>query len=170
MTTQTSTRCLAACLLLAALSAATPRLPVVRAQPTSGPLHFAIIMNKEIGPRDISLFLLKRVFSGEPTEYGGHRLIPFNYPPEHPLRQRFDMLLLELTPDSMARYWIDRRIRGQGMPPRTVPAAQVMKAVVARLPGAIGYVPSSMVDDSVVALTVDKQMPDTASYPLLSPR
>lgn len=169
MKTQLSIRCLAACSLLATLWWVMPKLPA-HAQLTTGPLHFAIVMSKDTTARDISLFVLKRVFSGEPTEFAGHRLIPFNYPPEHPLRQRFDMLLLELSPDNMARYWIDRRIRGQGMAPRTVPTAQVLRAVVAHLPGAIGYMPWSMLDDSVVALTVDKQMGGTAGYPLLSPR
>lgn len=170
MKTQPTTWGLAACVLLALLWASAPRLHSVRAQAASGPLHFAIIMSKGVAQQNITLFELKRVFSGEPTEFAGHRLIPFNYPPEHPLRQRFDTVLLELSPESMARYWIDRRIRGQGMPPRIVPAAPIMKAVVTRLPGAIGYIPWNALDDSVVALTVDKQTGSTPSYPLVSPR
>ena len=114
----------------------------------------------------MSLDLLKRVFSGEPTEFSGRRLIPFNYYPEHPLRRLFDSWLLGLTPDTMPKYWIDRHIRGKGSAPRTLPSPAVLKVVVARIAGAIGYLPAAAIDDSVRTLTVNWKDVRDPDYPL----
>ena len=127
---------------------------------------FVIIAGKDTELSDLSLGVLRRAYDGDPTRVDGVRLIPFNYPPEHALRQRFDLLVLELRPSEIGRYWIDRRIRGEGYPPRTLPRPDVLKAVVARLRGAIGYLPSEQLDASVRALTIDGQPHTAPAYPL----
>lgn len=70
---------------------------------------------------------------------GGKRVVPFNFPPRHPVRERFDRDALHLDPEEAARYWIDRRVRGGHPPPRQVPDASTMVRVVASLDTAIGY-------------------------------
>lgn len=73
---------------------------------------------------------------------GGQSVIPYNYDPANSLRQRFDRLVLGMDSDEVARFWIDRKIRGQGDSPRKVPSVALMVRIVANLPGAIGYVPA----------------------------
>lgn len=126
----------------------------------------AVIVSPSLTEKDISLALLKRAFRGDVTEFAGVRLVPFNYAPDDPVRVVFDKGVLGYSPTQVGAYWIDRRIRGQGMPPRTVPAPQIMKAVVAKLPGAIGYIPASMVDKTVAVLTVDGVALKAANYPI----
>jgi hypothetical protein len=76
-------------------------------------------------------------------------------------------VVLQMAPPSVSAYWIDRRIRGQGLPPRTVPTPQLMKAVVAKLPGAIGYIAIDQLDDAVQALLIDGKAPSDPRYPLI---
>ncbi|MET0340459.1 MAG: hypothetical protein ABW252_05625 [Polyangiales bacterium] len=119
------------------------------------PATLVVIIGKSAGAKDISYAQLRRVFGGDAGKIGSNMLTPFNYVPDHPMRRRFDTLVLAMTPDEIGRYWVDRRVRGLGLPPRTVPSPQTMKGVIARLPGAIGYIDASQVDDSVQVLSID---------------
>jgi len=141
------------------------RIAVSHAQEVFGSA-IAIVVSRGFRERDISSAMLRRAFRGETTEFGGSRLVPFNYAPEHPARRVLDMSILGLPPDQVGAYWIDRRIRGEGLPPRTVPSPLIMRAVVAKLQGAIGYLPAALVDDSVIVLTVDGKSPRSPDYPL----
>lgn len=120
-----------------------------------GTATLVAIVGKSAGAKDISYAQLRRVFGGDAGKIGGNMLTPFNYVPDHPIRRRFDTLVLAMSPDEIGRYWVDRRVRGLGLPPRTVPSPQTMKGVVARLPGAIGYIDASQIDDSVQVLSID---------------
>lgn len=73
---------------------------------------------------------------------GGKRIVPFNFPPKHEVRVAFDQAVLEMDPDAVARYWIDRRIRGGNPPPKQVSNARMIVRLVEKLDGAIAYVPS----------------------------
>ena len=77
------------------------------------------------------------------------RVVPFNFPPRHATRVRFDESVLKMRPDEVARYWIDRRIRGGNSPPKQVGNAQLIVRLVAKLEGSIAYVPRSAVNSSV---------------------
>jgi hypothetical protein len=82
----------------------------------------------------------------------GSRIIPFNLPPRSPLRVEFDEGALHLSADDVARFWIDRRVRGGQQPPRQVPDLELMLRVVAKVEGAIGYAPLSAVNSAVKRL------------------
>jgi ABC-type phosphate transport system substrate-binding protein len=64
---------------------------------------------------------------------------PFNLPSADPLRRGFDAAVLGLDPDSVVRYWIDRKIRGGPRPPQIAPTGSAMIKIVSKTPGAIGY-------------------------------
>jgi hypothetical protein len=72
----------------------------------------------------------------------GDVVVPFNFPPETAPRRTFDRAALGMSPDEVARYWLDQRIRDGGTAPREVGDATLIVKLVARLPGAIGYVPA----------------------------
>lgn len=76
---------------------------------------------------------------------GGQRIVPVNFSPGHAHRVHFDKKVLGLTPAEMAKYWIDRTIRGGASAPRHFPTASVIAGFVVKVPGAIGYVPRSAV-------------------------
>ena len=58
-----------------------------------------------------------------------------------------------MDPDAVARFWLDRRVRSGSPPPRQAPDPVMIARLVAKLEGAIGYVPESLVarDVRVVA-------------------
>lgn len=117
--------------------------------------------------RDLSLALLERVFIGGVVEDAhGRKLIPFNHPPKTAVRALFDRRVLDMTPDEVARYWVDQRIRGNVRPPRTVPRTELLKKVVAELPGAISYLATSDLDGSVRALSVSGVPHGSPKYPI----
>ena len=71
-----------------------------------------------------------------------------------------------MNQDQVGRYWVDRRIRGQGMPPRTAPSQAIVRRVIPLLPGAIGYLSVDQLDGSVQALTIDGKDHKQPDYPL----
>jgi hypothetical protein len=73
---------------------------------------------------------------------GGARIIPLNAAADTERRRRFDRAVLGMTPDEVARHWVDQRIRGAGTAPREVDDAFLTIKLVARLKVAIGYVPA----------------------------
>lgn len=97
-------------------------------------------------------------------------ILMFNWPPRHPVRLRFDQTILRLSPDEVAAYWIDRLVRGQGMPPRSTASAVLLVAAVARNREAIAYLPYSFVTRQVKVLRIDGVPPDHPSYPLREAR
>jgi hypothetical protein len=126
----------------------------------------AVIVSAQSDMRDISSAFLRRIFLGEPSEFQGQRLVPLNYAPSDPLRVAFDRAALNLGPEQAGRYWVDRRIRGQGLPPRAISGQKLLRNVVARLAGAVGYVTPDQLDESVRALTIDGKSYTDRGYPL----
>lgn len=54
-----------------------------------------------------------------------------------------------MSAEEVAKYWIDQRVRGGAPPPRQVPDPALALRLVAKLPGSVAYVPSSMVNSQV---------------------
>jgi len=156
---------LAAILLL--LIAGSPFEHAATAQAPGPDARIVVIVAAQSTLRDISHALLRRVFLGEPTEHAGVRLVPLNYGPDDPVRVAFDRAALGFSPAASGRYWVDRRIRGQGLPPRTVPNQALLRAVVARLNGGIGYVTADQLNPTVRALTVDGETYTDPDYDLV---
>ncbi len=117
--------------------------------------------------RDISLGTLRRVFLSEIVSGpGGLRLVGFNQPAGTRARELFDRIVLGMDPEQVARYWVDQRIRGGARPPRQVNGIALLRQVIARFPGGVGYLNVSELDGSVRALTVNGATHDAANYPL----
>lgn len=126
----------------------------------------AVIVGAASPLNDISKSALRRAFLAEPTAVGGVKLLPLNQNPGTSDRTRFDSAVLDLSPDAMSRFWIDQRIRGQGSPPRAIPAIPLLGKLVAQLPGAISYVKASEVPPGVKVLTIDGKKPGAGGYAL----
>jgi hypothetical protein len=102
-----------------------------------------VIANHGVRAEQLSAVQLEAIFTMSQRAWpGGDAIIPFNYPPGSVLRESFDRAVLRMDRDEVARFWIDRRIRGAGDAPRKVPTVALLLRIVANLPGAIGYVPS----------------------------
>lgn len=84
--------------------------------------------------------LVQRLFTGRAIEAGGQLATPVNLRSGHPLRQRFLAAYLQTDEDRYRAYWTVRRHVGKGAPPREVDSPAELLELVARTPGALGYV------------------------------
>jgi ABC-type phosphate transport system substrate-binding protein len=133
-------------------------------------VRLAIIVGPNSPLQDLDLDELRRLFGGDPVaDPSGRGLIAFNHPPRSPDRIGFDQRVLGMDPERVNKYWIDRRIRAQPGPPRTATSVRMLVAVVARLPGAIGYVRREYVTGEVRVIKVSGRAPDMPGYPLVIP-
>lgn len=86
---------------------------------------------------------LEALFTRTQTRWpDGSSVVPLSFPSGSNTRTQFDRAVLRLGPDQVARFWLDRRIRGLGAPPKQVTSATLMLSVVRNLPGSIGYLPA----------------------------
>lgn len=86
---------------------------------------------------------LQAIFTRDQTRWSdGSAVVPLSLPSGTAVREQFDRAVLRLDPDQSARFWLDRRIRGAGAPPKQVPTPSLMLNVVRNLKGSIGYLPS----------------------------
>lgn len=81
----------------------------------------------------------------------GASLIPVNLPPDHPLRQLFSLDVLHADTGQLQRYWNERYFHGV-RPPYVLRSQNAVLRFVADTAGAVGYVLSCRVDDSVRAV------------------
>jgi len=104
---------------------------------------------------NISRADLARCFLGDPVSGGGKTLVPFNAATGTLERVGFDRAVLKMTPDEVGRYWVDRKVRGQSGPPRSLPSSAHIAKVVAKFPAAISYVPVDQLTAEIQAVQID---------------
>jgi hypothetical protein len=125
-----------------------------------------VVVGARSSQKEISLSKLRRIFLNLATDDDDrNRFLPINAMPKSPLRVRFDRLVLGMDGDETGRYWVDQRIRGI-QAPRTVPDFNLVRAVVAKWPGAISYLPTSQLRPELKVLAVEGASPTASSYPL----
>jgi hypothetical protein len=113
------------------------------AAPPAAELSLDVFVHRSSAVTQLSAYELEALFTRMQTRWGdGTPVIPLSFPAGAEPRVLFDRVVLRLAPDEVGRFWLDRRIRGLGLPPRQVPNATLMQQVVANLPGSIGYAPS----------------------------
>jgi hypothetical protein len=154
---------LASCLSLLALCALTSVAASVDAEQK---LRLAVVVAKDSPISDISIYDLKRLYKGETINVAGKRLVPLNLASSSKERVAFDQTVLGMNPENVSRYWIDRKIRGQSGPPKTIDAPELLQRVVGRLDGAVGYVKASELRPEVKAIRIDGKGPKDSGYPV----
>lgn len=101
-----------------------------------------VIVHAESKVDRVSAYELEALFTRTQTRWkDGSSVYPFSFPTGSAPRDQFDRAVLRLTPEQVGRFWLDRRIRGLGMPPKQVPSPLMMAQIIANLPGAVGYLP-----------------------------
>lgn len=152
----------ASALLLLGLSFWPPGTARVRAATP----QLVVVMMASSQAKDIDLATLRRVFSGQATDLDGKRLIPINHPNATALRVAFDKQVLGLDAADVGKFWIAKRIRDEGSPPKTVPSAELAVRIAGSLAGAITYALPTQVNARVRVLTVNGKSAGDALYPL----
>ena len=128
--------------VIAALLALVASAPV-RA---SSQLELTVFVHAHAAAKQMSAVEMETMFTRTQTRWDdGTPIVPINAPPGSELRVEFDRVVLRLNPDQVGRFWIDRRVRGLGMPPRHMSEPATIVRVVEKLNGAIAYAPDSFV-------------------------
>jgi hypothetical protein len=128
----------------------------------------AIISSKQGGVTELSLYQLKRLYLGDAVQGPSGELMALNREVKGPERLGFDRTVLGMSSEAAARYWIDRRIRGQSGAPRAVEPATVIQRVVARVPRAVGYILPRDLSPDVQIVKIDGKKPGDAGYPIFT--
>jgi hypothetical protein len=93
--------------------------------------------------------------------------VPFNQASSSPDRVAFEEKVLGMSPDEVASYWIDRKIRGQSGAPKSVGSAELVQKVVSKVDHSIAYVRLDQVRPEVRVIAIDGKLPSDAAYQLL---
>ena len=125
---------------------------------TGLPVHaekgLAIVVSAADGRDRLSLQELKRIYLRKTQVDGkGHRIIPVNLPPDHPLRRFFSQTLFGILPEEMEEYWNIQYFHGVS-PPQVLSSEEAVVRFMEATPDAIGYVSTCAVDQRVKVLTV----------------
>jgi hypothetical protein len=129
----------------------------------------AVVISSEVPLENLTLYELKSLYlGGRMLGPDGRHLIPLNRGNSSLERLEFDRIVLRMSSEEAARYWIDRRIRGQSGSPKAIDPSSVLQRVVRKLPGAIGYVLRSEVDARLHVVGIDGKLPSEDGYPLVA--
>ena len=114
------------------------------------PLRLAVVANAALSEKQLGVDELRAIFLRRRLVWsGGRHIVPINQPNNSPTRVAFDRAVLGFSPEQVARFWIDTRIRSGLQAPRTVAGDALIVNVVKLLPGCISYVAADQVSGAV---------------------
>lgn len=127
--------------------------------------QLAVIVGTKSSVSGLSFHELKRLFKGEKVKTpAGKWMIPLNRKKKTSERVGFDISVLGMSPNVMGSYWVDRKIRGQSGAPKSMKSSALILRLVAKVPGAIGYVKASDVKPGVKVVKIDGKIPGETGY------
>jgi hypothetical protein len=111
------------------------------------PPDLAVIVNPGVPAITLGAAELASIFTRATRSWkDGSAVRPLNLPPGTPERAEFDRVVLNMSPDRSAQYWIDRQVRGDEPAPKAIAKADIVARLIPTLAGSIGYVPADRVD------------------------
>jgi len=84
----------------------------------------------------------------------GNRVRVFVLPDDSAIHRAFSKDQLSLYPRQLRRVWDRQLYSGTGQVPETVGSETEMRRKIATTPGAVGYLPSAMIDETVNVLSI----------------
>lgn len=114
----------------------------------------SVIINKDNSVSSVSKAELKRIYTGRMTEWGKTKIVPVNLPLDSDEARQFLKTYVGMNAQEYREYWVAQQIKGAGTAPMIQKTADNVKAMVSQIPGAIGYMASGDVDDTVKAVPV----------------
>lgn len=118
--------------------------------PAATSSSLAIIVNASLPVDTIGSGELASIFTRTLRRWkDGTPVRPLNLHVGTAEREEFDRVVLAMSPEASAKYWIDKQVRGEEGAPKSVAQAEVVVNLVATMSGAVGYVPESKVDAKV---------------------
>jgi ABC-type phosphate transport system substrate-binding protein len=127
----------------------------------------AIVVNRENPKSSLTTEELKSIYLGRRTEWpDGTRTVPIDQAPSAPGRAAFLDAVLGMSKAHFAEHWVDQQVRGNGSAPKVAASPAAAVKLVARVKGAVAFVPVSQVTAAVKVVFVDGKLPGERGYPL----
>jgi ABC-type phosphate transport system substrate-binding protein len=131
----------------AALTGLALGLVPVGPAPAETAVKLAVIVNPAVPVTTLGAAELASIFTrATRTWKDGTTVRALNLPQGSPERVEFDRVVLDMSPERSAQYWIDKQIRGEEPAPKAISQADIVARLIPTLSGAIGYVPEDKVD------------------------
>ena len=149
---------------------------------TAGPIHstleaqtegseseaVAIVVHPQVPIDDLSLNQLRSIFLAEQQHWGDRSritlLVRAAIAPER------DLVLTQIygmSEDRYRQYWIAKMFRSEvASGPKIVFSTDMLRDLVAVIPGSIGFVPVSAVGADLKVISIDGKLPGDEGYPL----
>lgn len=140
-------------------------------EPADVEQSLAIVVNQSNPVTDISFPELRKVFLGERSHWpNGRRITLVMIEPGRPERAAILRELYHMSESEMDRHFLHALFTGQVLvSPKTLNTPLGVCKFVFNVPGAIGYLRASDVDDSVRILRIDGHLPQDPDYSLHLP-
>ena len=110
--------------------------------------QYSVIISKKVEVNPLTAQQIRDIFLQKRHSLGNQKIIPLNLVGQEPSRIAFESAVLNMGRNRLNAYWVKQHFQGI-TPPITQPSHESIKAFVQNVEGAIGYIPSSMVDNSV---------------------
>jgi ABC-type phosphate transport system substrate-binding protein len=115
--------------------------------PAQSPVNLAVIVHAGVPAASLGSAELASIYTrATRTWKDGSIVRALNLPPGSPERVEFDRVVLDMSPERSAQFWIDRQIRGEEGAPKSISQAEIVARLVPTMSGAIGYVRESKAD------------------------
>jgi ABC-type phosphate transport system substrate-binding protein len=110
--------------------------------------QYSMVISKKVSVSELTADQIRDVYLQKRHTIGDQKIIPLNLVGQEPSRIAFENAVIRMDRDRLNAYWIKQHFQGNS-PPITQPSPESIKAFVQNVEGAIGYIPSSMVDNSL---------------------
>jgi phosphate transport system substrate-binding protein len=128
----------------------------------------AFVVDRANPTSDVSADELKQIFLGKRKQWPhGARIVPIDLDPGAE-RDAVTKRVLGMDRGGVERYWVDQKVRGAGAAPKVAPSTGAAVKLVAKIRGAIAYVPLSEVDGTVKVLKIGGVAPGQPGYPVVA--
>jgi ABC-type phosphate transport system substrate-binding protein len=116
----------------------------------------AVIANKTVPVDSVSKTQLLDFYSGDIKEWNNDKpVVVFDLKPRLEIRERFYQYLGKSS-SRMRSIWLKKVLSGEGDPPKALESEEVILKIVAKTPGAIGFIDKGKVDSSVKVIAMIK--------------
>lgn len=110
--------------------------------------EYSVVISKKIMISAVTAQQIRDIFLMKRHSLGNQKVIPVNLLGQDISRITFENEILKMDRDHLNAYWIKQHFQGIA-PPITQSSYDSVKMFVQNVEGAIGYIPSSMVDNGV---------------------
>jgi len=112
---------------------------------------YAVVVSRATALESMDVNTVRDVFLKKRNFGGDVRMVPVNPLGGEDARFAFEARVLNMNREALNRYWIGNHVQGIS-PPTTQASLASIKRFIEKVDGAIGYLPSEMVDSGLKVL------------------